>query len=65
MKKYSVSFFKPSGKWYTDEDIEIPQGMFVWEARDVIKKHLAGRLVGMTAVLLDGPWGYPAMWHTL
>lgn len=53
-----VDFFKPSGKWYTTEAVELDasrwndaniKGMFM----DSLEAHLQGRLRGMIAVCLE------------
>ena len=60
--KVHVQFFKPSGKWYTDEEIEWPEDpshYTRWAPFDSILP--AGRLRGMVAVCIRTPWGFPAM----
>lgn len=59
--KTLVTFFKSSGKYYADETIEIPGDAKPWDARKHIEAHLDGRMYGMTAVIIDGPWGYPLL----
>lgn len=40
MKKVSVTYFKPSGKYYTDEEIEISEDLNGYEALFIeIPKH--------------------------
>ena len=58
-----VLFFKHSGKFYTDENIEIPDDAEAWHFQKWCHAHLQGRLTGMTAVIDSphAPWGYPAL----
>lgn len=41
MKKVNVNYFKASGKWYTEEDIEIPETVNGYEAlfQEIPKQH--------------------------
>jgi len=39
MTKLSVQIFKPSGKWYTNEDIEIPDRIKDFNIADYIEQH--------------------------
>jgi len=62
-----VDFFRPGGKWYTTEAVRwlyYDDGMTVMETFKLsLKKHLNGRLDGMTAVCLE-PYhvnAYPVM----
>lgn len=59
--RVTVNFFKPSGKWYTSEDFEIPEGSRLGPAQlgDYLPQQ---RLLDMVAVT-EGPtpWGYPQM----
>ena len=54
-----VNFFKPSGKWYTDETVAIPL--------EAPPRHFdsylpSERLCDMVAVTEgDTPWGYPSL----
>lgn len=61
--KLEVHFFRPSGKWYTSEEIDFPEDTKAWTARRVIEEQLKGRLSGMSAVVLPGDalWGFPTM----
>ena len=61
--KVSVEFFKPTGKWYTTEEIEWIEikgktGNYV--LRHSLRASLNG-LYGMWAVCLDNPRGFPLM----
>jgi hypothetical protein len=55
MKKLKVTYFKPgSGKYYTEENIEISEGMDFWELVDALRKPGVLRLNGeMAAVVTD------------
>jgi hypothetical protein len=57
--KTRVDFFKPSGKWYTTEYLDItriPAGSVAAdEFRYTLRKHLSGRLSGMWAVVRESP----------
>lgn len=57
--KVTVNFFKPSGKWYTDEVVEIPDNAHAWDFSSFLPEN---RFLGMYAVT-EGltPWGFPAM----
>lgn len=53
-----VDFFKPSGQWYCTEAVSFQGGLYdealIHDAFDkALKRHLQGRLSGMTAVCLD------------
>ncbi len=58
--KVTVHYFKPSGKWYCDdEDVEWPAAMTHysgWASFDDIV-----RLKDMVAVCIDTPLGFPHM----
>ncbi len=55
MRKIKALFFKPSGKFYTEEIIEVPESMEVWEICDGIKsKTLYGGYKDMPYVMIDG-----------
>ncbi len=61
--KTPVNFFKPSGKWYTREEVDwFYFGNTPAHFDAVITAHCAGRLAGMTAVS-DGPnpLGFPQL----
>lgn len=60
MKHYRVYVFKPSGKYYTEEWVQMSEDAHAWSFADILNSHLEEkRLRGMTGVILDGPWGYP------
>lgn len=56
-----VIFFKPSGKYYTSEHVDLPDRSDPWDLRGIINSYLGGRLKGMNAVVVKTPWGYPSM----
>ena len=56
--KVRVDFFKDSGKWYTEETLEIPHDLDAWKVHEYLPKD---RLVEMAAVCMNGPWGFPIM----
>lgn len=54
-----VDFFKPSGKFYTSEQVQLESPYTFLEDVDL---HLKGRLRGMFAVVGgSSPWGYPML----
>ena len=59
-----VHFFKASGKWYLTENVSIPDltGK-IWPQvfEGAVEAHLDGRLRGMTAVTIQGP--FPVMFR--
>lgn len=57
--KVRVNFFKPSGKFYADETIEIGEGTYGWDLAFFLPND---RLLDLVAVT-EGPtpWGYPSM----
>lgn len=60
MKSWRVFFFKPSGKYYTEEWVQMDETAHPWNFGDILESYLESkRLRGMTAVVLDGPWGFP------
>lgn len=55
MRKIKAMFFKPSGKYYTEEIIEVPEDMEVWNICDGIKdRSLYSRYRDMPYVMIDG-----------
>lgn len=58
----TVHFFKPSGKWYTTEEIEILFDTWdpILNLKETLKVTLKNRLKGMIAVVTDHPQ-YPIM----
>lgn len=48
--KINATIFKPSGKYYTDEEIEIPDDTMFWDYDIEIKTVLNGRYSGMVLV---------------
>lgn len=61
--KINVEFFKPSGKFYTEETVEVPDEVRAWEVRPHIRKHLGDRLRGCSAYVSARPFGFPMMLH--
>lgn len=68
--KVKVSFFKPNGKWYTDEEVEWIKGDqhlyghgIYGEYRNSLYNHLNGRLNGMWAICHepDHEYSHPLM----
>lgn len=60
--KVLVQFFKPYGKWYTSETIEWqadPGHHTKWKPFDTVLPK--DRLLGMVAVCIDSPLGFPVM----
>ncbi len=58
ISKASVSLFKPSGKWYCDEEWVIPDNAIgPWEMIDSPDF----RRIDGGKVMIDGPWGYPVL----
>lgn len=54
----TVMYFKPSGKWYTTEEITLPDESWSWD----IRVRQALRIKGMHAVIMEpNPWGFPTM----
>lgn len=47
---FTIHFFKPSGKWYTTEEVEFMPSRGL---RDALKQ-MGRRMLGMTAVCVDG-----------
>lgn len=61
MTKLRVNIFKPSGKWYTDEDIEIPDDIKDYDIPEYIKNN--ARIRNMT-YLFNGPtYDVPRLVH--
>ena len=58
----TVTIFKPSGKYYTNEQVEIPAGMEMWHVTDWLKANFTG-YKGMTlvAMMAEHPNGVPIM----
>lgn len=59
-----VDFFQASGKWYTTEYLRLKDGNPwgpVTSLENACREQLQGRLQGMHAVCIDGPWGFPVM----
>lgn len=52
-----VDFFKPSGKWYTTEVLDLEEyydaSIPVDAVKEALQNHLGGRMRGMWAVVLD------------
>ena len=64
--KISTAFFKPGGKYYTDEEVDIPDGLGMLDASEAW--HRASRVVhfheqGFHAVARfeEHPMGFPIM----
>lgn len=66
MKKVKIVYFKPRGKYYTEENIEISEELTGYEALLEIPKHL--RIHEMIAIAFDSndgkePYIVPNLYH--
>ena len=59
--KVQVMFFKPSGKFYTEETVHMNNDLQPWEVLPVLHDQLGGRMASMIAVIMNPPWGYPTL----
>lgn len=64
--KYTLTRFKPSGKWYDDTEVIFPDTIRPYaNPADVLEAYygvFAGQSAGnMHIVMMETPWGYPIM----
>lgn len=69
MKKVNVNYFKPSGKWYTEETIDISEELDGYDAlfHEIPKHH---RIKGMFMLVQDSndnkePYIVPHLFHPI
>lgn len=54
----NVIYFKESGKYYTTELMTVDRDSMPWHMKPEMF-----RIKSMIAVITDGPWGYPYLFH--
>ena len=61
-KKYKLDYFKPTGKWYTEETVEWPEDPDHYSKfAPLDKMRSQTRLRGMICVAIETPLGFPLM----
>ena len=59
--KLNVSIFKPSGKWYTDEDMDIPDDMPDYDIPEYVEFN--GRMRNVTYLFCGIQYNVPYLVH--
>lgn len=64
--KYTLTRFKPSGKWYDDTEVTFPADIRPYaNPHDVLRAYYGedvNKWTGsMHLVMMETPWGYPVM----
>lgn len=56
--KCEIEYYKPSGKYYTTDEVELPEGTHPWDpiVRETVRiKDMIARYGS------DAPWGFPIL----
>lgn len=61
MAKINVTIFKPSGKWYTDEDMEVPNDIVDYNMPEFVEKN--ARIRNMTYLFHGIEYEVPYLVH--
>lgn len=66
MKTYTLTRFKPNGKWYDDTEITFPEDIRPYaNDEDILKAYFekfSTQSIGYWHfVMMETPWGYPVM----